>query len=85
MTEEKLYFMNAYFIIGTAYAGKSTMVRELAKKHDGIACTENYHDGYPGSVSVNVFRAIWLVSSIGLWVLCSRMEHKDSKALSGHD
>ncbi|MCR4777087.1 MAG: CPBP family intramembrane metalloprotease [Saccharofermentans sp.] len=42
-------------------------------------------DSFPGSVSVNVFRAIWLVSSIGLWVLCSHMEHKDSKALSGHD
>jgi len=35
---------NAYFINGTAYAGKSTMVRRLAAKHGGIACQENYHN-----------------------------------------
>lgn len=33
-----------YYIIGTAYAGKSTMVKHLAQKYDGIACEENYHD-----------------------------------------
>ena len=44
---DKVYFENAYFIIGTAYAGKSTMVKELAKRHSGIACEENYHDNYP--------------------------------------
>ena len=37
-------FSNAYFINGTAYAGKSTMVKLLAEKHGGIACEENYHD-----------------------------------------
>ena len=35
---------NIYFINGTAYAGKSTMVERLAEKYDGIACTENYHE-----------------------------------------
>ena len=35
---------NAYFITGTAYAGKSTMVKRLAEKHNGIACRENYHE-----------------------------------------
>lgn len=35
---------NAYFITGTAYAGKSTMVRLLAERHNGIACRENYHE-----------------------------------------
>lgn len=34
----------AYYITGTAYAGKSTMVKLLAEKHGGIACEENYHD-----------------------------------------
>lgn len=34
---------NVYFLNGTAYAGKSTMVRLLAQKHNGIACGENYH------------------------------------------
>ena len=35
---------NIYFINGTAYAGKSTMVKLLAEKYNGIACEENYHD-----------------------------------------
>lgn len=37
-------FSNVYFINGTAYAGKSTMVKLLAEKYNGIACEENYHD-----------------------------------------
>ncbi len=37
-------FPNAFFINGTAYAGKSTMVRLLAEKYGGIECGENYHD-----------------------------------------
>ena len=35
---------NLYFFNGTAYAGKSTMVKLLAEKYDGVACEENYHD-----------------------------------------
>ena len=35
---------NVYFIIGTSYAGKSTTVKNLAKRHNGIALEENYHD-----------------------------------------
>ncbi len=34
---------NVYFVNGTAYAGKSTMVRLLAEKYDGICCGENFH------------------------------------------
>ncbi len=37
-------FDNIFFINGTAYAGKSTMVKRLAEKYNGIACEENYHD-----------------------------------------
>ena len=37
---------NVYFINGTAYAGKSTMVRLLAEKYGGILCEENYHDRF---------------------------------------
>ena len=37
-------FENVYFFNGTAYAGKSTMVKHLAEKYGGIACEENYHD-----------------------------------------
>lgn len=36
-------FKDVYFFNGTAYAGKSTMVKLLAEKHGGIACEENYH------------------------------------------
>ena len=37
-------YENVYFINGTAYAGKSTMVKLLAERLDGVACEENYHD-----------------------------------------
>jgi hypothetical protein len=40
----KYYLRDTYFITGTAYAGKSTMVKMLADKHDMIFCGENYHD-----------------------------------------
>lgn len=39
----KHYLKNAYFITGTAYAGKSTTVRMLADRYDMIFCGENYH------------------------------------------
>ena len=39
-----MHLSNVYFIDGTAYAGKSTMVKLLAEKYNGIACEENYHD-----------------------------------------
>lgn len=37
------YLKNVYFINGTAYAGKSTMVHMLAERFDMIECGENYH------------------------------------------
>lgn len=43
-------FHNVYFLNGTAYAGKSTMVRLLAEKYDGICCGENYHDELMGLI-----------------------------------
>lgn len=39
----KHYLKNVYFITGTAYAGKSTMVKMLADRYDMIFCGENYH------------------------------------------
>ena len=41
---EPMDLSNVYFVIGTSYAGKSTIVKNLAKKHGGIALEENYHD-----------------------------------------
>lgn len=37
-------FRQVYFVNGTAYAGKSTLVRTLAEKYHGVMCGENYHD-----------------------------------------
>lgn len=37
-------FSRVYFVNGTAYAGKSTLVRRLAEEYRGIMCGENYHD-----------------------------------------
>ena len=42
--KEKTDLSNVYFVIGTSYAGKSTIVKNLARKHHGIALEENYHD-----------------------------------------
>lgn len=38
----KYFLKNCIFINGTAYAGKSTMCKMLAKKYDLILCGENY-------------------------------------------
>ena len=38
----KHYLKNVLFITGTAYAGKSTMVKMLAEKYGLICCGENY-------------------------------------------
>ena len=39
-------YNNVYFINGTAYAGKSTMIKLLAEKYDGVLCEENYHNAF---------------------------------------
>lgn len=48
-------FENIYFINGTAYAGKSTLVKRLAEKYNGIACEENYHDALLPELDRQVF------------------------------
>lgn len=48
----KYIFRNIYFINGTAYAGKSTMVKMLAEKYDGICCGENYHDIFMDAINI---------------------------------
>lgn len=37
-------YKNVYFVNGNAYAGKSTIVKMLANKYNGILCEENYHN-----------------------------------------
>ena len=39
----KHYLKNVYFITGTAYSGKSTAVKMLARQYGMIECGENYH------------------------------------------
>lgn len=46
----KHYLKNVLFINGTAYAGKSTMVKMLADKHNLIHCGENYHFRHMGAI-----------------------------------
>ena len=73
-------YENAYFIIGTSYAGKSTMVCELAKAHDGIACTENYHDAYPGELDAKEFPCLTYTRDLQDWhdfIRRSPEEYKD--------
>lgn len=48
----KYYLKNVYFITGTAYAGKSTMVKMLAEKYDMTCCGENYHCAVSDIVAV---------------------------------
>ena len=78
--DKGLYFENAYFVIGTSYAGKSTMVKELAKKHDGIACEENYHDNFPGELDAKEFPCLTYTRDLVDWhdfIRRSPQEYKD--------
>ena len=75
-----MFFENAYFIIGTSYAGKSTMVKELAKKYRGIACEENYHDNYPGVLDTKEFPCLTYTRDLEDWhdfIRRSPQEYKD--------
>lgn len=75
-----LFFENAFFVIGTSYAGKSTIVKELAKKHNGIACEENYHDQYPGVLDAGEFPCLTYTRDLVDWhdfIRRSPQEYKD--------
>lgn len=60
-------FENMYFIIGTAYAGKSTMVKRLAEKHGGIACGENYHNARLEGLDKNEFPGLTYTRDLEDW------------------
>ena len=78
--KERLFFENAYFIIGTSYAGKSTMVKELAKKHGGVACEENYHDNYPGELDPQAFPCLTYTRDLKDWHDFIRRSPQEYKA-----
>ena len=62
-----MIFENAYFIIGTAYAGKSTMIRLLAARHGGVLCGENWHDSYPERLDPAEFPALCYTRDLEDW------------------
>lgn len=78
--KDRLFFENAYFIIGTSYAGKSTMVKELAKKHGGVACEENWHDNYPGELDANEFPCLTYTRDLKDWHDFIRRSPQEYKA-----
>lgn len=60
-------FDNIFFINGTAYAGKSTMVKRLAEKYHGIACEENYHDALLSELDRNKFPCLTYTRDLKDW------------------
>ncbi len=60
-------FNRVYFINGTAYAGKSTMVKMLAEKYDGIACEENYHDSLLSELRKEDFPCLTYTRDLQNW------------------
>jgi len=60
-------FENVYFINGTAYAGKSTIVHLLAEKYGGIECGENYHNQLLPGLSRDEFPNLTYTRDIEDW------------------
>lgn len=60
-------FDNVYFINGTAYAGKSTMVKMLAEKYNGILCEENFHNEYLDLLDKNDFPGLTYTRDLKEW------------------
>ncbi|MBR0419685.1 MAG: hypothetical protein IJI66_11000 [Erysipelotrichaceae bacterium] len=60
-------FDSAYFIIGNAYSGKSTMIKLLSEKYDGILCEENYHDRFFSDLDHNLFPCLTYTRDLKDW------------------
>ena len=60
-------FENVYFVNGSAYAGKSTLVKRLAEAHDGIACEENYHNALLGELDKESFPGLTYTRDLVDW------------------
>ena len=58
---------NVYFVTGTAYAGKSTLVKNLAEKYNGILCEENYHDRFFPSPDKDEFPNLAYTAGLTDW------------------
>ena len=64
---KNMKYDNVYFFNGTAYAGKSTMVKRLAEKYNGIACEENYHESLMDSLDWNEFPYLGYTANLEDW------------------
>lgn len=64
---KRVGFENTFFINGTAYAGKSTMVKLLAEKYDGIACEENYHNALLSELDRDKFPCLTYTRDLKDW------------------
>ena len=62
-----MHFPNAYFITGTAYAGKSTMIRLLAQRYGGILCEENYHNDFLSDLDKAAFPGLTYTRDLTDW------------------
>lgn len=60
-------FENVYFINGTAYAGKSTLVKGLAEAYGGIACEENYHNSLLDTLDKDEFPGLCYTRDLEDW------------------
>lgn len=60
-------FGHVFFINGTAYAGKSTMVKRLAEKYNGIACEENYHNALLSGLNKEEFPCLTYTRDLRDW------------------
>lgn len=60
-------FEDTFFIIGNAYAGKSTMVKLLAERYNGIACEENYHNALLPGLDKNEFPNVTYTRDLQDW------------------
>lgn len=60
-------YKNIYFINGNAYAGKSTMVKMLSEKFNGILCEENYQDRLLSTLDKNEFPALTYTRDLTDW------------------
>ncbi len=56
------------------------MVKELAKRHDGIVCEENYHDNYPEELDPSEFPCLTYTRDLTDWHDFIRRSPQEYKA-----
>lgn len=65
-------YKNVYFFNGTAYAGKSTMVKMLSEKYNGILCEENFTDRLIYELDEKEFPCLTYTRNLKDWALFIR-------------